>query len=43
MVKTIVSRNSLYTTMDTSELANGLYFIALKNSIQQPLKFIVAH
>ncbi len=43
LVKTVSFKNSLYINMDTSHLANGLYYGVLINSAQQPLKFIVAH
>jgi len=42
-VKTIMINNTLYTNMDTSQLANGLYYCVLPHTNQQPLKFIVAH
>ena len=43
LVKTLRFKNSLYINLDTSRLANGLYFGVLTDSAKQPLKFIVAH
>lgn len=43
LIKTINTKNSIYIDVDTSMLANGLYYIVSPQISMKPLKFVIAH
>ncbi|WP_299228880.1 endonuclease/exonuclease/phosphatase family protein [uncultured Psychroserpens sp.] len=43
IVKTIIVENTLYINENTSQLANGIYYITSLELNRNPLKFIIAH